>query len=89
MATSKTQQGIDEEPSEPSQPVLGLDLSFPMSMKSGSTTMIGYRDDRHFVLIQFYAVIGGSISRYKLSVALEENLSCDCPEEPVGGSWQP
>ena len=71
MATSKTQEGIDEEPSEPRPPVLGFDLSFPMSEKSGSTTMIGYRDERHFVPVQFYAFIGSPISRHRLFLILD------------------
>jgi hypothetical protein len=46
--------------------VLGLDLSFPISLKSGSTTMIGDRDESRFVSVRFYAVTGGSVSRYRL-----------------------
>ena len=31
----------------------------------GSVIIIDYRDNRHFVPVQLYAAIGGSISRYR------------------------
>ena len=68
------------------QTVLGLDLSFPMSVKSGSTTMIGYRDDRQLVPVQLYAVTGVAVSRHRLVSHLGGKSIRHEPKEALGGS---